>query len=278
MPGPPPRRGRGGSRSGRGPRDRARRGRGRGGSAGTRRSPDRRPGTPRSPRRGPRSSVPARTRRPSPTGPATRPGRRGVERPVRLHPEHGVALVRAGGQRLHVGHGPEQPVGRVAAVGVPELPPVADVHDGGAGQVVGVERALAVGVRVGVIRAAAEPSVRPVREGLRVGPQDPQRGLLGHAVRRVAVLRRRRDRVAEEVEVGEVRQRGGDRGGRSGRGDGRRRGAEQERERDEHGEPGRSTGIAARVHGPGHQLTPARSLSAGIRVRRATPILQSAIP
>ncbi len=174
-----------------------------------------------------------------------------IQRPVRLHPEHEVAQPRVGGERLHVGHASEQPVRRGAAVIVTELPPVAEVHDGGPGQVIGVEGALTVGVRVRVIGAATEPPIRPVCLWLGIGPEDPQAWLVREPVGRVTGLRRRCHHVAEEVEMGEVRQREG------GRADGRGPHAgDQQRDRDEHREQRRPGDPAAGIGRSEHHMTP----------------------
>jgi hypothetical protein len=82
---------------------------------------------------------------------------------------------------------------------------VTQVHDRGAGHVVGVEGALAVGVGVGVVGAAAHAGQHPVAR-LGVGPQDADLGVLGEGVRRVVQLRRWGHGAAQPVEVVEVRQ------------------------------------------------------------------------
>ena len=79
-----------------------------------------------------------------------------VQGAVGLHPEHDVAGVRAG-RGLQVGETAEHLEGAGAARRGAGLPPVAQVHDGGAGHVVGVERALPVGVGGRVVGAAADP-------------------------------------------------------------------------------------------------------------------------
>jgi hypothetical protein len=113
---------------------------------------------------------------------------------------------------------------------------VAHVHDGGTGEVVGVEGALPVGVRRRVVRAAADALEASVGLPVGVGPQHAERGLLREPVGRVARLRRRRDGVTEEVQVSGIGERCGARHARD----------EQDQHEREHGKtmhPATSLGI-----------------------------------
>src|SRR5665648_437665 len=129
-----------------------------------------------------------------------------VERAVRLHPEDDVAGVVAG-CCLHVGERAQQLVRVLAADAVPGELPVAQVDNGRPAEVVRVEGALAPGVRGGGVRAATDPCVRPAGTEVGVGPDHAELGGVGEPVRGVTGLLRRRHRVTEEVQVGQVRQR-----------------------------------------------------------------------
>ena len=129
----------------------------------------------------------------------------GLQGAVRLHPEHDVAAVGAG-RGLQVGEPAQHLVRRTPAGRAAGLLPVAQVDHRGTGHVVGVERALAVGVGGRVVGATADALEGPVVLAVGVGPERADRRLLRHPVGRVPGLLRRRHGVAQEVEVGEVGQ------------------------------------------------------------------------
>ncbi len=174
-----------------------------------------------------------------------------VQGAVGLLPEHHVAGVRAG-RGLQVGQPAEHREGLPTARVVAGLLPVAQVDHGGARDVVGVERALVVGVGVGVVRPAADPLVAATVLVLGVGPEHADLRLRPDPVRRVARLRRRRHAVAQEVEVREVREPPGLVRRRRGRGAG---GHHRETGGDQHGRHG-----GGELHG--HPFTPLLMLEA----------------
>ncbi|MDQ1126267.1 hypothetical protein QE428_001300 [Microbacterium sp. SORGH_AS 505] len=219
-----------------------------------------------------------------------------VEGAVGLHPQDDVAGIRSVG-RLEVRDRPQQLVRLVATVVVAGLLEVADVDDRGARDVVGVVGALPPVPGLGVEGSAADPFEGPAVTGIGVRPRHDERRLLSLAVSAVPVdVLRRGGLVEEEVEVRQVGDGCGCRGGDGG-GDTQRDG---ERER---GQRGESDGARTSLCGGGHEgrsfrcgaecrcravpdavratggrlnLHSARDQS--VRSSRATPIFESAMP
>jgi hypothetical protein len=133
---------------------------------------------------------------------------------------------------------------------------VPQVDDGRAGDVVGIEGALLPVDPVRFQSATADPVVEPVGAQVGVGPQHAELWLAVDPVRRVAGLCRRRDLVAEPVEVGQVGQRDGRHGRLAGGQSHHQRGEQGEHEGDD-GAPGGLHLVSKRVVGHG-ALVPSR--------------------